>query len=70
MLKRLPDAGRVPISAARRSGTSRGRQTARGSLFTGAAQARYSRAVISRVRTPSSSTYHSPMIILIAGNTS
>ena len=31
---------------------------------------RYSRAVISRVRTPSSSTYHSPMTILIAGNTS
>ena len=27
----------------------------------------YSRAVISRVRTPSSSTYQSPMIILIAG---
>jgi hypothetical protein len=31
---------------------------------------RYWRAVISRVRTPSSSTYHSPMIILIAGNVS
>ena len=28
---------------------------------------RYSRAVISRVRTPSSSTYQSPMTILIAG---
>ena len=28
---------------------------------------RYSRAMISRVRTPSSSTYHSPIIILIAG---
>jgi hypothetical protein len=26
----------------------------------------YSRAVISRIRTPSASTYHSPMIILIA----
>jgi hypothetical protein len=29
----------------------------------------YSRAVISRVGMPSSSTYQSPMIILIAGNT-
>jgi len=30
-------------------------------------EARYSRAVISRVRTPFSSTYHSPMIISILG---
>ena len=30
---------------------------------------RYSRAVISRVNMPSSSTYQSPMSILIAGNT-
>jgi hypothetical protein len=31
---------------------------------------RYSRAVISRVNMPSSSTYQSPMSILTAGNTS
>ena len=31
---------------------------------------RYSRAVISRVGMPSSSTYQSPMIILIAGDIS